>query len=293
VFSHVTKRLSAYCNGELSPAEVQQVEAHLSGCARCREELEEIRLGVALASHLEKVPAPESLWQRIEAQLSGTDNREQDSVLPLWQDWRAWGVAAAVFVLAVWLGVRWTSPQPVRAPVTRGGTNPPSVIQPAVYDLGEYIRPVQAAKIDTSYQPIWNAPPRFVERKRDQKFPSEWLNKVLAGPPPLPDYQLSAVRSGSSDGAPITQLVYTKDGEEAFSVFVAPRHVQFKYGKEHAYEAEVDGVWCRRVDCPLQRTFEFGEGGFKCVLVSKSMDDRTAAKVMSFFLAAYKQPPSE
>ena len=38
----------------------------------------------------------------------------------------------------------------------------------------------------------------------------------------------------------------------------------------------------------MQRTFEFGEGGVRCVLVSKSMDDRTAAKVMGFFLAAYK-----
>lgn len=288
MFGHVTKRLSAYCNGELPPAEVQQVEAHLAGCERCRSELEEIRLGVALASHLGQVPAPDSLWNRVEAALDkGAAPELEEMEEPAWQDWRAWGAVAAVVMVALWLAVQWL-PRESDRPQVSSGQAAPAPVQPAVFDLGPYLRPVQAANARGSYQQIWNAPPDFAERKRDEKFRNEWLNRLVSGPAPLDGYELNMVRSAPRAGAPILQLVYTKAGADAFSVFVAPKDVEFQYGKENAYEAEVGGVWCRRVDCPLQKTFEFGAGGVKCVLVSKTMDDRSAAKVMSFFLAAYR-----
>jgi len=290
MFGHVTKRLSAYCNGELPAAEARRVDAHVARCARCREELEEVRLGVALASHLETVPAPESLWSRIETELGRAGEVEipDDAAPSSWLErWPAWAAAAAVLALTTWITVQWTS----RPPAPQPRAQPPPVEGPAVtpvqYDLGAYLRPVQAAGARGSFQQISSAPPQFVERRREEKFPVEWLNRVLAGPPPLPGYDLQFVRSGSSDGAPIVQLVYRK-GEEAFSVFEAPRRVEFKFGREMAYAAEVSGIACRRVDCPLQRTFEFGEGGVRCVLVSKSFDDPTAAQVMRFFLAAYR-----
>ncbi len=288
MFGHVTKRLSAYSDGELPAAERVRVEAHLAACARCRTEYEEVRLGVALASHLETVPAPETLWGRIEAELDSPARAERGTArdaVPVWQGWRAWGAVAAVLALAVWLGMRWM-PGETERPSTPLPTT--ATITPAVYDLGEYLRPVQAASLQGSFQQIASGPPQFVERRREESFPVEWLNRVINGPAPLPGYALETVRSGMSDGAPIVQLVYRKGAEAAFSVFVAPKRVEFRYGRETAYEAEVSGVACRRVDCPKQRTFEFSEGGFKCVLVSKSFDDRSAAQVMNFFLDAYR-----
>jgi anti-sigma factor RsiW len=288
MFGHVTKRLSAYCDGELPAAERARVAAHLAACARCRAEYEEVRLGVALASHLETVPAPDTLWSRVEAELDSPAAATRDSRLdaaPAWQDWRAWGAVAAVLALGIWLGMQWMPGETGRPVAT-----PPAVttLTPTVYDLGEYLRPVQAASARGSFQQIASAPPRFVERRREEKFPAEWLNRVINGPAPLAGFALEAVRSGTSNGAPIVQLVYSRSEAEAFSVFVAPKRVEFRYGREVAYEAEVGGMSCRRVDCPKQRTFEFGEGGFKCVLVSKSFDDRTAAQVMNFFLEAYR-----
>ncbi|MGH9792910.1 MAG: anti-sigma factor family protein [Candidatus Acidiferrales bacterium] len=301
MFGHVTNRLSAYCHGELPPAGVRRVEAHVAQCEHCRRELDEIRLGVALASHLERVPAPETLWLRVEAGLEDAASRTatvagaeavdaSEAATPVWQDWRAWGALAVVLVLAAWFTARWDAtprgPAPERDSARVPRTSAP--LTPVQYDLGEYLGPVQAVRGESSFQRISSAPPRFADHKRDEKFPTEWLNRVINGPEPLPGYKLDKTRMGWVDNAPIVQLVYEKDRDKAFSVFVAPTRVEFKYGREYAYETEVGGIACRKVDCPLQKTFEFGEGGFKCVLVTKTFDDATAARVMNFFLEAYR-----
>src|SRR5262249_20739326 len=59
---HVTRDLSAYCHGELAPAERLRLETHLNQCSKCRAALHEIRSGVRLASALKLTRAPESIW---------------------------------------------------------------------------------------------------------------------------------------------------------------------------------------------------------------------------------------
>jgi len=41
---HVTKNLSAYCQGELTPEESRQFAEHLISCSKCRKEFEEIKI---------------------------------------------------------------------------------------------------------------------------------------------------------------------------------------------------------------------------------------------------------
>jgi hypothetical protein len=66
---HVTKFLSAYAHGELSAGQTERVAAHLGTCARCREEFEEVKLGIRLAECLPSASAPASLWEGIESAL--------------------------------------------------------------------------------------------------------------------------------------------------------------------------------------------------------------------------------
>jgi hypothetical protein len=63
---HVTAKLSAYCNGELGKEESQRVAEHLLSCQKCREEYDEIKLGVQFAVRLPQLSAPDSLWGEIE-----------------------------------------------------------------------------------------------------------------------------------------------------------------------------------------------------------------------------------
>ena len=63
---HVSRLLSAYCHGELSSEYAGRVRRHLGECERCRQELEEIRLGVSLAQQLPLVAAAADMWEQVD-----------------------------------------------------------------------------------------------------------------------------------------------------------------------------------------------------------------------------------
>jgi hypothetical protein len=110
---HVAAKLSAYCNGELVGDEMKRVAEHLLACKRCREEYEEIKLGVTLAKNLPQFVAPESLWGEIEnlldtpALIPQSPQPARDWFLFLFT-WQKLLVASAVLILvfvgaSVWL----------------------------------------------------------------------------------------------------------------------------------------------------------------------------------------------
>lgn len=101
---HVSRLLSAYCHGEISPRDAERVRRHLAACERCRQELEQVRLGVLLARQLPLAAAPAELWERVERRL---DVPASISRIPR-LTFRPFPLAAtaAVFVLAS-LAVLW------------------------------------------------------------------------------------------------------------------------------------------------------------------------------------------
>lgn len=103
---HVSKFLSAYCHGELSVAETQAVKKHLEACSRCREEYEEIQLGVRLAGQLRTVAAPASLWPELAGKLSAPERTVW------WMGWRYALAAMAVIMMTLggWLWLYRTPP---------------------------------------------------------------------------------------------------------------------------------------------------------------------------------------
>jgi hypothetical protein len=106
---HVTRDLSAYCHGELSPQDSRGVAEHLIGCQQCRAEFEEIKLGVKFAERLPEIAAPDSLWNDLEARLNdqvGEPAHETSKRFGtgLWQPRLA---IAATLILAVGLGAYW------------------------------------------------------------------------------------------------------------------------------------------------------------------------------------------
>jgi len=62
-------RLSEYLDDELSPAERAEAETHLADCPTCAEALEELRRVRARARSLADAPAPEGIWEGIEARI--------------------------------------------------------------------------------------------------------------------------------------------------------------------------------------------------------------------------------
>lgn len=69
--ARLRRQLSAYVDGELRPEEVREVNAHLPGCAECRDELAQLRRLKHLLQHVPEVdPAPE-VWERLRTRLAG------------------------------------------------------------------------------------------------------------------------------------------------------------------------------------------------------------------------------
>jgi predicted anti-sigma-YlaC factor YlaD len=64
-----TDRLSDYLDGELTPGEAAEVEAHLRGCSNCRTVVAELRAVVEQAQALPARPPDADLWPGVEARL--------------------------------------------------------------------------------------------------------------------------------------------------------------------------------------------------------------------------------
>jgi anti-sigma factor RsiW len=109
---HVSRKLAAYADGELTPRIARQVEIHLARCARCRTERDEVASGIAMMERLPSIGAPDAIWAAIEA---GLDDH-QPAPRPTDLAWRLAAVAAALLVVlagaAIWRvaqpsGTRW------------------------------------------------------------------------------------------------------------------------------------------------------------------------------------------
>jgi FecR protein/Putative zinc-finger len=98
---HVTKDISAYCNGELSNEESKQFAEHLISCAKCRAKFEEVKLGVKLAEQLPQVAAPDYLWRELELLLD-----RPSEIRPVRSagvsSWQMKAAAAVLLLLSCW-----------------------------------------------------------------------------------------------------------------------------------------------------------------------------------------------
>lgn len=75
-----TDRLSDYLDGELAPAEVEALEAHLLECAECGRTLHELRAVVARAGQVIDRPPANDLWPGIATRIAGEQASESVSI---------------------------------------------------------------------------------------------------------------------------------------------------------------------------------------------------------------------
>ena len=97
---HPTRRLVAYCDGQLAGAEARAIEAHVAGCDRCRRQCEEIRFAASVLRQLTVASPPSSVWNALDGRLR-TPAAAPGRLL----DWQI--AVAAGIVLLIASGVYW------------------------------------------------------------------------------------------------------------------------------------------------------------------------------------------
>lgn len=96
--THVTDRLSEYCLGTLPQDESSRIAEHLLACRECRQEYEEVKLGVRLARELRPAEAPDTLWAGIAAASNAAPGTLPFVRRPRTRS-RAWQIAASLILL--------------------------------------------------------------------------------------------------------------------------------------------------------------------------------------------------
>ena len=131
---HIQEKLSAYLNHELPKEERQAIAEHLLQCENCRNEHDEIKLGAALASQLNRADAPQSVWNEIENALDGK-TAKQISPIPAFSFFNSRGLLTAAALLigfglisAVYFGFLKNEPQQI-------AENTPTINQTANVDI--------------------------------------------------------------------------------------------------------------------------------------------------------------
>lgn len=130
----IQNKLNDYLDAALPPTEQEQIQKHVKQCPACDKELRMLKLILQETATLEKLEAPESIWQGIEAELD--EKRSWAAGLSqLWHSigqwlggtlaipspvWRVAGVAA-VLVIGIVLGRTLLSPENPTQRVVQNG----------------------------------------------------------------------------------------------------------------------------------------------------------------------------
>ena len=134
IHRHPSSELSAYHHHQLPLEREREVAGHLSGCARCRAELDEIAFAARLAKRLPRATVPVSLAMLLERPLIPRRAGQAERIA------RQWLPAAASLAAVILLGVFWyfAIRQPLRVAVA---ASPPNNLEQRA--VAEHVRHLQ------------------------------------------------------------------------------------------------------------------------------------------------------
>jgi hypothetical protein len=105
----IRDRLDEYVDGDLAEAEFQEIELHLDGCARCRDEERRLRALIAQAAALpEEIQPAADLWPDLAARLRGPEGMRLVPRTGLARWMGPMSVAAAAAVVVALSAALWT-----------------------------------------------------------------------------------------------------------------------------------------------------------------------------------------
>ncbi len=207
-----------------------------------------------LSEHLRMVPAPSGLWEGVSTRIHQPDvhSRSSRAFRPVW------ALAGAIAVVLLTIPVFW---------LQRIGTRVPSAAARAL-DLQAYLTPVQNANASASFPAIYRAPAQFESDPLSTKSPK------------LPGYTIAAQRVARVGGETVKQVVMLA-ADSAVALFIASPRVRLDAGNNRWVEETLDGVACKRLNCPRLRMVQFPCSKETCVLLCKACSEQAMRTLMS------------
>ncbi len=276
---HISRRLPAYCEGEVSPYERARIEAHLDGCARCRECSRQIRQRIELMRQLPLLDPADQLWDAIARDVSASRWPEpirEGFVRRCSGFGRRWllrpaAIATALFIIGAALLF-----------VSRYGLLPGA--HKGELNLASYLELVGTVAAAEPILREFPAAPGFTEASWPEVRAT--VGFPVIAPELLPGgYKLTAVRLYSLGGFRALQFKYRNE-QSALCVFQLPSGPKLSFGEQPLEQCFLGGVYCRRASSQNCVAYRFVLGETQCALVMRQTDPAVADALIQAFNAA-------
>ncbi len=278
---HVSNRLSAYCEGELSADEKAHIEAHLESCADCRARCEETRKNAHLLHQVALREPADELWYRIAQELSlgGAASARVSSARTSsgWRNRRVLRLAvAAACLMVIATGLLLAS----RYGLLRGD-------QRGELNLASYLDLVGTVASAQSELTEFPAAPGFTTVSLSEVRAT--LDFPIIGPESLPEgYRLTTARLYTCEGVTALQLKYRSE-RGGLCVFQLPANLKLSFGDRQSERCTAGGVQCRRTFSTGCYTYGFILGDTRCVIMTGQADQGLAEELINALKAEYER----
>ena len=101
----IKERLTEYAYGVLSDRTASVVESHITGCASCRQDFNEINTVLSASLHYEDVDPPEEVYRALKREVQAAFQRRLSGFSVLWRPASAYVAVAAIALFAVVSGI--------------------------------------------------------------------------------------------------------------------------------------------------------------------------------------------
>jgi Putative zinc-finger len=259
--TYIEKYLSAHVDGELTPAELREVEEHLAGCVNCRARFAEERAVKALIRERAAMRRPPpSVRGSILAALDAADAADATSAAGGAHDRSAAADRARRFSIRrarLWAPVAIAAVAVFAFVILHGGSGPAPAhaIPPFDVAIDHYDH------FEHHFEPNVNSasPAELSDAYMDHQLPGFLWNFQHSG------YKLRGGRIDRlADGTSVAYTFYQGDNGSVLCTFMKSHGFQPPDGEVH----EMDGHRCYRYK-GYSVCLSYPPGGFICILVSR------------------------
>ena len=279
---HISHRLAAYCEGEISPQEQAHIAAHLAACADCCARAEQMRRNIHL---MKRLPLPEpnhELWDAIARELSASRRPQPTRVVSFARQWsmaKRWMLRPATVMVALF--VIATALLLVNQYRLLLGGRQGELNLAGYFDLVGTVASAEPALRELPTAPGFTTV--------DWPAARATLDFPVINPEVLPGgYRLTAAQLYLRGDIRAMQFKYCSE-QSSLCVFQLPASSKLLLGNQPLELCTVGGIGCQYTRNKNCSAYHFILGGTQCLLIVCQADAAMVNSVIQAFQAEYQR----